>query len=70
MDIDCILGFPLEEGIKILSTKTSAIIEVKKTRGLNKNFSENLSEPRIIRVTKCDNSVLVVYGYFNPLLNL
>lgn len=69
MNIDDILGLPLEEGLKILRFKISNTIEVKETRGLNKNFSEELREPRIVKVTKVDNGVLVVYGYFNPLLN-
>lgn len=59
-----ILGFSKKEGLELLEGLSSKKIEVKETIGSKKDKRTTLSEPRIIRCTETESSIIVVVSYF------
>lgn len=64
MKISDLIGYSLEEGIKYISGTSNLEVIVNETKGSNKNFKDNLNDCRIIRVSKIDNKVIIITGYF------
>ena len=59
-----LLGYTLEEGIKIINHTSNIEVKVNETKGSNKNFKDNLNDCRIIRVSQTENKVIIITGYF------
>ena len=58
-----VLGFKLEEGLKILK-KNNYIVNINETIGLNKNFTKDLYEPRIIKCELTEDIANIIISYF------
>ncbi len=63
MNINNLGGFLLNEAIEILE-KQNYEVKVIYTNGLNRKFNENLSEPRVIKITQDENQIILFASKF------
>lgn len=62
-----IIGFKLEDGIRIIRKASNLDIKSIETVGFSKNNLkevDNLNDARILRVLEVNDTITVVYGYF------
>lgn len=59
-----ILGFSVEEGLKLLEGLSNKKIEIIETKASKIDKGTILSEPRIIRCIETESSFTVVISYF------
>lgn len=58
-----LLGFTLEEALKILK-EDNFQVNIYEAKGLNKNFTKDLFEPRIIKLEFIDSVANIIVSYF------
>lgn len=58
-----VLGMSLNKGLEVIKEKNYNV-KVVDTYGLNKTFTDNLNDPRIIKVIFDDGNIIITVGYF------
>ena len=58
-----VLGFKLDEGLTILKNHNYDV-KIYETIGLNKNFTKDLDEPRIIKCELTEDIANIIVSYF------
>lgn len=62
-----VIGLKLEDGIKIIQNSYNSEIKTLETMGYSRNKldeKKKLEDARIIKVSKKNDSIEVIYGYF------
>lgn len=60
-----VIGYELQEGLKIIKRKYTSTIKIIETAGYSKHKSSNLDEQRILKVSKSnDDCIEVIIGFF------
>ncbi|MDD2494858.1 MAG: hypothetical protein PHE29_06650 [Tissierellia bacterium] len=60
--MDNLIGYPLQQALKILEDKDK-IINIKKVIGTNKKFN-NLNNPYVIKQKICDDYITLFVSYY------